>query len=174
MHNIQHTPRPIGSFVKLLGLGPGRTNDNWGVYVSGGIGTNNEAETKTLTNSGFVMLYGRRGVVGKLKSDPNLSEFPMRWTLPYVLHRAADGREFLVNRDNSVLCSRIDSQIFIGGGAVLCRSGQDRGEMIYDDSCKPWRDERSLARCRAVLAEWGVRPRPWTGLNGVSGVELAS
>jgi hypothetical protein len=165
--------RPRGSFVKLLGLGRGCGRRNWGVYISGGIGCLNDTETRVVTNAGIQTLYGKY-VIGKLKTDPDFSEFPMRWTLPFVLYRTTDGVEFLADRDNRVLCSRIDGRVTVGdedetGRRV--RKGEDQGQRIFESDSPPWADESALARCRAVLAEWGVRPRPWTGIDGLSGVE---
>lgn len=111
---------------------------------------------QVMTDGGPVTCTGGELVV--MRDQSPIPE-PMRYRLPYGLWTCSDGREVLFNRDYKPIWQRRPGE---------AASAADRDEQVpyvdqkwfYGDHSAPWLKGRegrtALARCDAVLAEWGV------------------
>ena len=160
---------PRGTVFRLRGSHSHRRPEmlSFGVYVSGG-GPDVHGLCSVISNEGSSDSLDVRSLA-PLNFVPDWEDFPMRLTLPYAYGLRDDGTEVLCDRDYRPICSRKDGIVTIGKIENL-----GGWEKYFYKECDnpPWIDNEARARCRAVLAEWGVRPRPWTGLGKGFGVEL--
>lgn len=80
----------------------------------------------------------------------------MKRDLPYGIWVCEDGREILFNRRYKPIWQRSPE------GKVSPANSEEWVERIkttthfYKDENSPWRDKRSLDKCKVVLLEWNV------------------
>lgn len=113
-----------------------------------------------LTHGGTAHCTGLEMAV--MRDEPDLSEFPMRWSLPYGLWRGRDGREILFNRDYRPIYERSGSTAQQADQAAWIKDIADQ-RWFYNAGSEPWQDGGSHTRCLEVLANWGVPPRATLG-----------
>lgn len=82
----------------------------------------------------------------------------MRLELPYGRWTCPDGREVLFDRWYQPIWQRMPGETATAADREE-RVGFTREEWFYTDADTPWRSKAGLARCMAVLHDWGV-PEP--------------
>jgi hypothetical protein len=101
---------------------------------------------KTTTSGGRVYYASRR-------------ECELRERLPYGMWTCEDGREVLFNRWYQPIWERYPGKLATAADPNEWVPWSSQ-EWFFDDANLPWNKHeagrRSLARCRAVLREWGV------------------
>jgi hypothetical protein len=99
-----------------------------------------------------------RNEVKVYREQPITAPQPMRLALPYGKWICKDGSEVLFNRDYKPIWAKLLTGEVI---SIEPNTWIDSKEQtwFFKDSNPPWTDNKTLARCKGALEEWGVADR---------------